>query len=153
MTITLITAALAVHLAYGVLPTVRLHTIVLITLWITGFLCLLNIALALLYRRRQWREVASYYVACVVELAIFTFVLLFSFGVVSAPFHLPPNLQVNQGEIGAALAIGIGLFPAAYWHSINLSELPKRMAEDAKVLKDREAAVQVRKGSPNEWMN
>ncbi len=134
--------------------TVNLMAVVSLTLWVTGFLCLLNVALAVAYRRRNTREVVSYYAACGVELIIFVFALLIFLGVISGiPYHLPPGLPVNRAEIGAALAFGIGLFPAAYWHRINLSELPKRIAQDGQVIKDRDGGVHVRKGSPGEWMN
>jgi len=126
-----------------------------ITLWITGFLCLLNIALALFFHKRHKKEVISYYAVCVVEMAIFAFAVLFYFGVITRsqiPYPLPPKLPVNRAEIAAALAIGIGLFPAAYWHSINLSELPGRIAEDGKMLRNREGGIRINRG-PGEWMN
>lgn len=134
--------------------TVNLMSMVALTLWITGFLCLLNVVLAIIYRKKDIKEIISYYVAGSIELIIFVFALLLSIGVISAiPYHLPPGLPVNSAEIGAALAFGIGLFPAAYWHRINLSELPKRIAEDKQVIKDRDGGVQVRNSSPGEWMN
>src|SRR2546430_736905 len=126
-----------------------------ITLWITGFLCLLNVALALFFRKRHKKEVISYYAVCAVEMAIFAFAVLFYFGVITRsqiPYPLPPKLPVNRAEIAAALAIGIGLFPAAYWHSINLSELPGRIAEDGKTLRNREGGIRINRG-PGEWMN
>lgn len=141
----------APQVPHGLLPTVRLHTMIPITLWITGFLCLLNIALALFYRKRQFREVITYYAAFAIELAIWIFALLLQLNVVGAPFHLPPGLQVSLGEIGSALAIGIGLAPATYWHRVNFSELPKRIADDARVFKDGEATVRVK--GPGEWVN
>jgi hypothetical protein len=125
-----------------------------ITLWITGFLCLLNVALAIFYRRRQRKESLSYWAACVVEMAVFVFAALFQLKVIShVPYHLPPGLPINRAELGAALAVGMGLFPAAYWHRINLSDLPTRIAQDAKVMKDHEGGVHVRKSAPGEWMN
>jgi hypothetical protein len=126
-----------------------------VTLWVTGFLCLLNIALALFFRRRRKKEVFSYYIVCAVEIAIFAFAILFYFGVITRsqiPYPLPPKLPVNRAEIAAALAIGIGLFPAAYWHSINLSELPGRIAEDGKMLRNREGSIHINR-APGEWMN
>jgi hypothetical protein len=126
-----------------------------LTLWITGFLCLLNIALAIFFRRRRKKEVFSYYIVCMVEMAIFAFAILFYFDVITRtqiPYPLPPKLPINRAEIAAALAIGLGLFPAAYWHSINLSELPSRIAEDGKLLKNREGSIHINR-RPGEWMN
>ena len=125
-----------------------------ISLWVTGFLCLLNIALAIFYRARNKKEVISYYTACFLELAVFTFALLFCLGVITQsqiPYPLPPGLSVNRAEIAVALAIGVGLFPAALWHGTNLSELPKRIAEDGKTLKGHTAGVRVKR--PEEWVN
>ena len=150
--VALISVALVV--AQLMVGTVNLMSMVTLTLWITGFLCLLNVVLAIIYRKRGLREVISYYAVGSVELIIFVFAFLLSIGVISAiPYHLPPGLPVNRAEIGAALAFGIGLFPAAYWHSINLSELPRRLAEDKQVIKDRDGGVRIRNSSPGEWMN
>jgi len=122
-----------------------------LSLWMTGFLCLLNIALAVIYRKKVKKEVFSYYAAFIVELAIFAFALLIYIGVISSiPYHLPPGLPINRAGIGAALALGIGLFPAAYWHRINLSDLPGRIAQDGKVIKERSSGVHL---PPGEWMN
>lgn len=132
----------------------RLSLLIAITLWISGFLFFLNIGLAIFYRQRTKREVLSYYLSCSLELAIFVFAMLISFGVITqVPYHLPPGLSVNRAEIGAALAIGIGLFPAAFWHRTNVSDLPELIAKDAKVMKDRDGGVRVRKNAPGEWMN
>jgi hypothetical protein len=127
-----------------------------VTLWITGFLCLLNIGLAIFFRQRSKKEMFSYSLACIFELAIFALALLIQFDVITTaqvPFHLPAGLPVNQAELAAALAIGLGLFPAAYWHRINLSELPKRIAEDGKTFKTNQPGVKIRNSGPNEWMN
>src|SRR5436190_2645528 len=124
-----------------------------ITLWITGFLCLLNIALAILYRTRKRKEVISYYTVCLLELAVFVFALLFYLGVITQrqiPYPLPPKLPVNRAEIGAALAIGIGLFPAAFWHRINLAELPSRIAADGSTMKAHDAGIRVKQRGPGE---
>ncbi|QBD79288.1 hypothetical protein EPA93_26195 [Ktedonosporobacter rubrisoli] len=122
-----------------------------ITLWITGFLIILNVVLAIVYRKRPKREVLSYAAACVVELVIFTVALLWRMEVITqVPLHLPAGVPINRADIGAALAVGLGLFPAAYWHRINVSELPQRLAADAKILKDRNGGVRV---PPGEWMN
>ena len=125
------------------------------TLWITGFLCLLNIGLAILYRGRQAKEMVSYYAVFAFELVIFVFALLLHMGIIThVPFPLPPNLPINRAEIGAALAIGIGLFPATFWHRTSFSDIGTRMAEDAKVMKDRDGGVKIgRKSTPGEWMN
>ncbi|GAC1356581.1 MAG: hypothetical protein NVS2B12_07670 [Ktedonobacteraceae bacterium] len=136
----------------GLPATTRL--VVPIALWLAGFLCLLNIALAIIFRKNPLLEVVSYFAAGGVELLIFVLALLVSLGVISKlPFYLPPSLPINQAEIAAALAIGIGLFPAAYWHRINVSELPKRIAEDGKTMKTHQESVHVRSGKPGEWMN
>jgi hypothetical protein len=115
----------------------------------------LNVLLALFFRKRNKKEVISYYTVCVVEMAIFAFAILFYFGMITRaqiPYPLPPRLPINRAEIAAALAIGIGLFPAAYWHSINLSELPSRIAEDGKALRNREGSIHINR-APGEWMN
>jgi len=126
-----------------------------VTLWITGFLCVLNIGLALFYRKRQVVEVMSYYVACGVELAIFVFVLVLHLGLIShVPYPLPPGLPFDRAEIGGTLAIAIGLFPATYWHRTSFSDVGVRMAQDAKTMKDRDGGVRVeQKSTPGEWMN
>ena len=122
-----------------------------IIMWTTGFLCLLNIGLAIFFRRNKRFEVSTYYVAFLFELALFITALLVLIGVISRSFILlPKGLPFNQGEIGATLAIGLGLFPAAYWHRTNVSELPKRITEDGKSMKGN---VQVRNSVPGEWMN
>jgi len=123
-----------------------------ISLWITGFLCLLNIGLAIFYRAQNKKEVISYYAVSFLELAIFVFALLFYLGIITRsqiPYPLPPKLPVNRAEIAATLAIGIGLFPAALWHKINVSELPKRIAEDAKTVKGPGISVH----DPEQWFN
>jgi len=125
------------------------------TLWITGFLCLLNIGLAILYRGRQTKEIASYYAAFTFELIIFVFALLLHIGSIThVPFPLPPGLPFNRAEIGATIAVGIGLFPATFWHRTSFSEVGVRMAEDAKTMKDRDGGVKIGpKHTPGEWMN
>lgn len=125
------------------------------TLWITGFLCLLNIGLAILYRGRQTKEIASYYAVFTFELIIFVFALLLHIGAITrVPFPLPPGLPFNRAEIGATIAVGIGLFPATFWHRTSFSEVGVRMAEDAKTMKDRDGGVKVEpKHTPGEWMN
>lgn len=129
--------------------------LVMLTLVLTGFLCLLNIGLAIFYRDRRVLEVVSYYTACVIELAIWVFALLLQLHVITrVPFPLPPGLPINRAMIGAALAFGVGLSPAAYWHRINISELPKRLAKDAEAMKARtDGGVRIRSNTPGEWMN
>ena len=128
--------------------------LVLLTVWGSGFLCLLNITLAIVFRARQKKEVISYYLVCLFEGAVFAASLMYVLGVINhtqVPFHLPPGLPINRAHIAAALAVGIGLFPAAYWHRINVSDLPSRIAQDSMVMKAREGGgVRV---PPGEWMN
>src|SRR5438094_4721672 len=76
-----------------------------LTFGITGFLCLLNIAFAYAFRKRNTVEVVSYLVVALLELAIFLFAILLRLNIIHAvPFHLPPHLPVNRAEIGAAIA-------------------------------------------------
>lgn len=132
----------------------KMGQILMLTLWITGFLCILNIVLAVRFRKRRSREVLSYYAVFGIELIIFVFALLFSLKVItSVPYHLPPGLEFNRAEIAAAVAIGLGLFPAAYWHRTPLSELRKRISRDAKTLKAHNGGVSIRENAPGEWMN
>ncbi|GCE25700.1 hypothetical protein KDA_11840 [Dictyobacter alpinus] len=133
----------------------RSTDIIPVVLWVTGFLCLLNIGLAIFYRRNKRIEILSYYGACAFELLLFIGALLVMLHVISQSlFRLPQGLPINQAEIGVALAIGLGLFPAAYWHRINLSELPKRINEDGKNMNEAQARVRIRDRSiPGEWMN
>jgi hypothetical protein len=126
-----------------------------VALWITGFLCILNIGLAIMYRQKQVKEVASYYAVFAFELIIFVFALALHSGIVTrVPFPLPPGLPFNRAEIGATIAVGIGLFPATFWHRTSFSEVGARMAQDAKTMKDRDGGVKIgRKSSSGEWMN
>ena len=124
------------------------------SLWVTGFLCILNAAFAYIFRKRHTSEVLSYLAVGLIELAVFGFVLVLRLGILtSVPYPLPPGLNFSRAEIGAALAIGIGLFPAAYWHRISISQWRERMARDAKALKEQDGGVHVRNGAPGEWMN
>ena len=125
-----------------------------VSLWVTGFLCILNAVFAYIFRKRHTGEVLSYLAVGLIELAIFGFVLVLRLGVLtSVPYPLPPGLSFNRAEIGAALAIGIGLFPAAYWHRTSMAQWRERMARDAKALKERDGGVHVRSNAPGEWMN
>src|SRR5437868_3406382 len=104
------------------------------TLVLTVFLCALNALLAVVFRKRRLTEIMCYLVVGLIELSIFVFALLFRLGVLThVPYHLPPHLPFNRAEIGATMAIAIGLFPAAYWHRTTLAQLRQRMARDAQI--------------------
>ncbi len=125
-----------------------------LTLIITGILCILNMAFTLVYRKRRRAEFLSYIAASLIESGLFVFTLLLRLGILThIPFHLPPHLPFNRAEIGTAIAIGVGLFPAAYWHRISISQVRERMAKDAQVLKERDGGVHIRSNAPGEWMN
>lgn len=125
-----------------------------LTLVITGFLCVLNVAFAVMFRKRRIREILSYIAVGLLELGIFVLALVLRFGILThIPYDLPPGLPFNRAEIGAAIAIGIGLFPAAYWHRTSVSQVRERMAHDAHVLKQQDDGVRVRSNAPGEWMN
>jgi hypothetical protein len=125
-----------------------------LTLIITGLLCILNIAFALVYRKRRRAEFLSYIAATLIESGLFVFTLLLRLGILThIPYHLPPHLPFNRAEIGTAIATGIGLFPAAYWHRTSISQMRERMAKDAQVLKERDGGVHIRSNAPGEWMN
>ena len=124
-----------------------------LTLGITGFLCVLNGFFAAMFRKRHIREMLSYLVAGLLELAIFGVALALRFGILTTiPYHLPPGLPFNRAEIGAALAVGIGLLPAAYWHRTSATRLRVRIAEDAKIIKEHDS-VHVRTNTSEDWMN
>ena len=128
--------------------------IISLTLGATIFLCLLNIVFAVVFRKRSTREVVCYVAAALIEGMIFVFALTLRLRLLhSVPFHLPPGLPFNRAQIGAAIALGVGLFPAAYWHRTSVAQLRKRLEEDAKVLKEQEKSVRVRNSVPGEWMN
>ena len=130
------------------------NVLISLTLVITGFLCILNIVFAVVFRKKHLTEILSYSAAGLLELALFVFTLFLRLGLLThIPYHLPPHLPFNRAEIGAAIAIGIGLFPAAYWHRTSVSQVRERMAKDAHVLKERDGGVHVRSGAPGEWMN
>lgn len=125
-----------------------------LTLIITGLLCILNLAFALVYRKRRRAEFLSYIAATLIESGLFVFTLLLLLGILThIPYHLPPHLPFNRAEIGTAIATGIGLFPAAYWHRTSISQVRERMAKDAQVLKERDGGVHIRSNAPGEWMN
>ena len=125
-----------------------------LTLVITSLLCLLNIIFAIAYRKRRAAELLSYIAAAVLEAGMFVFTLLLRLGILThIPYHLPPHLPFDRAEIGTAIAIGVGLFPAAYWHRTSISQVRERMAKDAQVLKERDGGVHIRSNAPGEWMN
>lgn len=129
-------------------------TLVTVVLFVTAFLFVLNLVLAIAARKRPARVVLSFSAAALLELAIFIFVLLLRVGVLThVPLPLPSGLPFNRSELGGTLALAIGLFPAAYWQRTTMSELRQRMADDAKVIKNREGGVRIRSNAPGEWLN
>ena len=128
--------------------------LILLTVGITGFLCILNAIFAIAFRKRRKREVLSYLTACLIELAIFGVALAIRLGsLTSIPYHLPPGLAFNRAEIGAALAIGIGLLPAAYWNRTSVSKIRRKIARDAKAHSAGNSGVRVHSNAPGDWMN
>jgi hypothetical protein len=131
-------------------------TSVLITLmlFVAAFLVILNASFAVVSRNRRPIEVLSFIAVGLLELVIFGFVLVLRLGILThVPLTLPPGLPINRAEIGATLALAIGLLPSAYWHRMSMSQLRERMAEDAKVIKNREGGVRIRGNAPGEWLN
>ena len=125
-----------------------------LTLVITAFLCILNGVFAVVFHKRRLAEVLSYIATGMLELGLFVFTLLLRLGILPhVLFHLLPHLPFNRAEIGAIIAIGVGLFPAAYWHRTSVSQVRERMAKDAQVLKERDGGVHIRSNAPGEWMN
>lgn len=130
------------------------HTLVTLTLWITGFLILLNVVCAILFRKRRPLELFFYVTAAVLELGIFVLALLFHQGVLThLPYHLPPGLPFDLAEIGAAIAVGIGLFPVSFWHRTSAAQLRARIAKDTQDRQQQQGTVRVRSSAPGEWMN
>ena len=130
------------------------HTLVTITLWITGFLVLLNIVCAILFRRRRHLELFFYVAAAVLELGIFILAFLFHLGVLThLPYHLPPGLPFDLTEIGMAVAVGIGLFPVSFWHRTSAARIRARIAKDTQEMQQHQGTVRVRSSAPGEWMN
>jgi len=151
LTITALAASDAARLAQFQPLTSTLITIVL---FVTAFLFLLNLALAIVSRKRRTIVILSFSAASLIELAIFIFVLLLRVGALThVPLTLPSGLPFNRSEIGGTLSLAIGLFPAAYWQRTSMSELRQRMADDAKVIKNREGGVRIRSNAPGEWLN
>jgi len=131
------------------------HTLVVtVTLWITGFLVLLNVVCAILFRKRRPLEKLFYAAAALLELGIFILTLLFHLGVLThLPYHLPPGLPFDLAEIGAAIAVGIGLFPVSFWHRTSATRLRARIAKDTQDMQHHQGTVRVRGNAPGEWMN
>ena len=130
------------------------HTLVSVTLWITGFLILLNVVCAILFRKRHALELSYYVAAAVLELGVFVLALLFHLGVLThLPYHLPPGLPFDLAEIGAAIAVGIGLFPVSFWHRTSAAQLRARIAKDTQDMQQHQGTVRVRSSAPGEWMN
>ncbi len=124
------------------------------TLGTTIFLFLLNVTFAVIFRKKRRSEFISYLIVALLEGGIFAFALALRLHLLSAvPYHLPPGLPFNRAELGAAIAIGVGLFPAAYWHRTSTAQLRARLQADAKMLKEQEKSVRVRSSAPGEWMN
>jgi hypothetical protein len=125
-----------------------------VTLWITGFLMLLNIVCAILFRGRRPVEILFYVAAALIELGIFLFALLLRLGILThIPYHLPPGLPFDLAEIGAAIAVGIGLFPVSFWHRTSATQLRARIAKDTQDMHNHQGNVRVRSNTPGEWMN
>ena len=121
---------------------------------VTAFLCLLNGIFAYLFRKRRASEIVSYLIAGLIELAVFIAAILLHVGLLRhIPYRLPAGIPLTRTELGAALALGIGLFPAAYWHRTSASAIRARIAQDAKVIKEHDGGVRIRNSSPGEWMN
>ena len=131
-----------------------INIILSVTLGFTSFLCLLNFSFAYAFRKKRAAEVLSYLAVGLLELLVFAFTLVLRLGILRAiPLHLPPHLPFNRAEIGATIAIAIGLFPAAYWHRTSASQIRAKMAEDARVIKEQDGGVRIRSNAPGEWMN
>ena len=131
-----------------------INIILSVTLGFTSFLCLLNFSFAYAFRKKRAAEVLSYLAVGLLELLVFAFTLVLRLGILrGVPLHLPPHLPFNRAEIGATIAIAIGLFPAAYWHRTSASQIRAKMAEDARVIKEQDGGVRIRSNAPGEWMN
>ena len=130
------------------------NMIIWLSLSLTALLCILNGLFVYIFRKRTKSERLSYIVVSVLELLIFVVILMWHMGLLhSIPFHLPQHLLFNRAEIAGTVAIGIGLFPIAYWHRTSVAQLRIRMEQDAQVMKQRDAGVRVRNNTPGEWMN
>lgn len=148
--------SLAASLAADIAPTSNMlldSTLVVVMLFVTAFLVILNTAFAIAFRKKRALEVLSFIGAGVIELAIFAFLLALRMGMLThIPLNLPSGLPFDRSEIGGAIALAIGLFPAAKWQRTSMSQLRQRMADDAKVIKNRDG-VRIRSNAPGEWLN
>ena len=156
MTILSLAASTAAHVsvAQPLQADLLTSTLVTVVLFVTAFLVILNTAFTVVLRKKRFIEVFSFVAAGLVELLIFAFVLALRLSILThIPFSLPAGLPINRAEIGGTLALAIGLFPAAYWQRTSMSQLRQRMAEDAKVIKNREGGVRIRSNAPGEWLN
>jgi ABC-type dipeptide/oligopeptide/nickel transport system permease component len=127
--------------------------LIVVMLFLTAFLFILNTVFTIAFRKKRLLEVLSFIAAALIELGIFAFLLVLRLGLLThVPLNLPPGLPVDRAEIGATIALAIGLFPAAYWQRMSMSQLRQRMAEDAKVIKNRDG-VRIRSNTPGEWLN
>jgi hypothetical protein len=156
LTILSLAASTAAHVSasHPLLADLLTSTLVTVTLFVAAFLIILNTAFAIALRKKRFIEVFSFVAAGLVELLIFAFVLALHLGILTrVPLTLPAGLPIDRAEIGATLALAIGLFPAAYWQRTSIPQLRQRMAEDAKVIKNHEGGVRIRSNAPGEWLN
>lgn len=157
MTTFIFAAASSVAMLFAsqsLLDTPLTSTLITVTLFGTFFLFILNMALAITFRKRRLIEVLSFSAASLIELAFCIFALILQLHILTrVPFSLPAHLPINRAELGGTLALAIGLFPAAYWHRTSLTQLRQRMADDAKVIKNRQGGVRIRSNAPGEWLN
>lgn len=146
-------AAHITNAAHLVLDNPLTSTLVTVMLFVTAFLFILNAAFVIAFRKKRALEVFSFGAASLIELSIFVFLLALRLSLLThIPFNLPMGLPIDRAEIGGAIALAIGLFPAAYWQRMSMSQLRQRMAEDAKVIKNRDG-VRIRSNAPGEWLN
>src|SRR5260370_20876271 len=88
--------------------------LIILTLVITGLLCVLNAIFAVIFRKRNIVEILSYTIVGLLQLGLFVFTLLLRLDILThIPFHLPLFLPFNLADIGAAISFAIGLFPPA----------------------------------------
>jgi len=60
-----------------------------LTLVITGFLCILNLVFAIIFRKRHLTEILSYTAAGMLESGFFVFTLFLRLGILThIPYHL-----------------------------------------------------------------